>query len=151
MVRGRGKAVPQKEVLSVSERASLEQEKRDLEALKKEKTSMGTGTSADKVDIVNIEKQIRHIDEAIHSRTAPKLTGIQKDSLVKEEEMLVRELQENLPTRDEMDHPSKNPGAIRKHMRWLERNKGNIKRFRYIQRVLRPDDPRSYENLRREK
>jgi hypothetical protein len=56
-----------------------------------------------------------------------------------------------MPTRDEMRFPAKNPGAVRKHMAWSTKNAQRIERYRYIQRVLNPDDPRSVENLRREK
>jgi hypothetical protein len=56
-----------------------------------------------------------------------------------------------MPTRDEMNHPAKNPGAVRKHMRWDVRNKPLIERFRTIQRLINPDEPESIENLRKDK
>lgn len=148
MVRGKGHKV--QEVLSVSEKDDLLSQKRELQDSLKEKKSYGIGTQAEQIDEVKIRRQIQHIDDAISSREV-KTTGPQKDALIKEEAALAEQLQVGLPTRDEMDHPARNPGAIRKHMSWTVRNQANIDRWRYIQKVLRPDDPRSIENMRREK
>lgn len=147
MVRGRGHG----EILTAAEKESLEAEKRDLQDTLKEKESAGKGTSADQLNEAAIKRQIQNIDKAIKDRAVPRISGLEKDRLVKEEEKLIDLLREGLPTRDEMDFPTKNPGAVRKHMRWLDKNKANIERWRYIQRVVHEDDPRSIENLRKEK
>jgi hypothetical protein len=147
MVRAKGHG----EILSPAEKQDLREQKRELEESLKERQSYGAGTSAEQLDTGKIQQQINRIDKAISDREPKKITGIEMDKLVKEAVELEEKLKEALPTRDEMDHPSKNPGAVRKHMRWLDRNQVNIERWRYIQRTINPYDPRSVENLRKEK
>lgn len=149
MVRGKG--IQTRELLTPAERESLMGERRELEDALKDKKGYGIGTQAEQIDEAKLQQQIRRIDLAIANREPPKLTGTDRDKMSKEVDELQGALEAGLPTRDEMDHPAKNPGAVRKHMRWLERNAANIERWRYIQRVLNPDDPKSIENLRKEK
>ena len=152
MVRSKGTAVKApKEILSEAEKQTLQEEKRSLQDALKEAGQYGVGTQAEQMDKATIQKQIDRIDQAIVSREAPRVRGSEKDDLIKEAEAIENELREGMPTRDEMDHPAKNPGAVRKHMNWSSRNNAKIERYRYIQRIINPEDPRSVENLRRDK
>lgn len=148
MVRGSGKT---KELLSPAEKENLLDQKRELQDTLKETQQYGKGTSAEQIDQAVLQKQIDRIDKAIEEREPPRLRGAQKDELAKEAEQIEAELREGIPSRYEMDFPSKNPGAVRKHLAWSAKNAQKVERYRYIQRVLNPDDPRSVENLRREK
>ena len=56
-----------------------------------------------------------------------------------------------MPTRYEMDHPARCPGAVRKHLAWLSRNNPLIERYVEIQKILRPEEPKSVEALRKDK
>jgi hypothetical protein len=149
MVRGSGKT---KEMpLSSSEKENLLDQKRELQYTLKETQQYGKGTSAEQIDQTKIQRQITQIDQTIQDREPPKLKGSQKDELAEEAKRIEEELREGMPTRDEMSFPAKNPGAVRKHMNWSAKNVQRIERYRYIQRVINPDAPRSVENLRREK
>ena len=148
MVRGSGKT---RELLSPAEKEGLLDQKRELQDTLKETQQYGKGTTAEQLDQAALGRQIASIDQAIASREPPKLRGGQKDDMAKEAEVIEAELREGMPTRDEMRFPAKNPGAVRKHMAWSAKNAQKVERYRYIQRVLNPDDPRSVENLRREK
>lgn len=147
MVRSRG----HKEILSRTEKETLVDAKKDLEQTLKDKREAGIGTAAEQIDEGAIQREIKRIDNAIHDREAPRVRGIEKDRLAKEAQDIERKLQEGMPTKEEMAHPSSNPGAVRKHLNWAARNTPDIERYRYIQKVINPDDPRSVENLRREK
>jgi len=148
MVRGSGKI---KELLSPAEKEGLLEQKREMQDTLKETQQYGKGTAAEQLDQAKLQQQMDRIDKAIADREPPKLRSAQKDELAKEAKALEEELRVGMPSKDEMSHPSKNPGAVRKHMGWNSRNAQRIERYRYIQRVLNPDDPRSVENLRREK
>ena len=140
-----------KEYLSPAERTSLESEKKDLETTLSEVESAGKGTDADGIDRDRLKGEIVRLNVAIEERTAPTARGIHKDKLVKEEKQIEEELQQGMPTWFEMRKPSMNPGAVRKHLNWCARNEKNIERYRELQRILRPNDPKSVENLRKEK
>jgi len=73
-----------------------------------------------------------------------------RDALHKREKELEVFFQEGLPTRYEMDHPSKCPGAVRKHMAWIQRTKLLVKEYRDVERLLRPGEERSVEQLRKD-
>lgn len=148
MTRGKGKV---KEILSKAEEELLRSEQRDLQGALRETEQYGIGTAAEQIDKDKIKKQITGIDRAIAERQAPKLKGMEKDAMAQEAEQIEAELREGMPTREEMRHPGRNPGAVRKHMSWDKRNSDKIERYRYIQKCLNPDEPRSIENLRREK
>lgn len=151
MVRGKGNTAT-REILTPEEKQGLLDEKRELEGqLANKQNRVGVGTIADNIDEGAIKRQIAKIDNAIAEREPPKLKGVEKDAMAKEAEDLERELAEGIPTRDEMNHPAKNPQAVRKHLRWLENNKHRIERYRFIQRSLNPHDPKSIEQLRRDK
>jgi len=150
MVRARGTG-KHKELLSQSEKEAMLSDKKELQETIRDRSQYGIGTAADQIDQAVIKKQIDRIDRAIADREPPKLRGADKDSMAKEAEEIEQELREGMPTKNEMDHPGSNPGAVRKHMNWDKRNQEKIERYRYIQRCLNPEDPRSIENLRKEK
>jgi len=148
MVRGKGKS----QYLSQSELESLKEEKKELEiALTEVKEGAGVGTSGSQVDISRIKRDMARLDAAVEAGTAPKPRAIEKDRLVAEEKELEESIAQGMPTQYEMRKPSLNPGAVRKHMEWSNRNQRDIQRYVEIQRILRPHEPKSIENLRREK
>lgn len=151
MVRGSGK---QKQLLSVAETATLNDEKKELELTLKETEGYGKGTERDgAVDVSRIRMQIDRIDKAIEEGRPGRLTSMQKDALLKESKSLEEKFMEGLPTKWEMDHPAKCPGAVRKHMKWITRfeRTGLVERYRTIQRLLNPGEELSIESLRKEK
>lgn len=150
MVRAKRAPVKKQEYLSPSEREGLESEKRDLEHTLSEAESFGSGGAA-QVDTSRLRSEINRLDVAIGERTPGQVRGIQKDKLVKEETEIEEKLVEGMPSWYEMRQPTKNPGAVRKHMAWCTRNKPLIERYREIQRILRPLEPKSVESLRKEK
>jgi len=50
-----------------------------------------------------------------------------------------------------MDHPAKCPGAVRKHMKWLNVNNEFIEEWRNLQRLLNPGEEESIEMLRKDR
>lgn len=149
MVRGKGKR--QREILSVTERDNLLDQRRELEDILKERENYGSGTPAEQIDVAKIKHQIAMINRAIEDRTPATPRGANKDRLLKEVEELAEKIKEGMPTRYEMDQPHKNPGSVRKHMTWESRNRGNIERFRELQRILNPGMEISIETFRKEK
>lgn len=147
MVRGQGKQTP--ELLSEAERETLVDQRKELEDTMRQTHDFGAGTQAEQIDKGVIQRQINNIDRAIESRSAPRLTGAQKDSLYREAKELEERLSEGLPTRYEMQSPAKNPGAVRKHLKWVNENSQRAERYRYIQRAL--GEYKSIESLRKEK
>jgi len=148
MVRSKGKV---KEFLSNTEKDVLTGQRADFVTQLKDLNEFGQGTAAAQIDKGAIQKQIDRIDRTIAEREPPKVSGARRDELIKEAEAIKVQLAIGMPTRDEMNHPAKNPGAVRKHMRWDVRNKPLIERFRTIQRLINPDEPESIENLRKDK
>lgn len=148
MVRAKTKAKPKQEYLSPSERQGLEEEKRDLENTLTESQNYG---GEGQIDTARIQGEIRRLDTEIGSRTPAEARGQQKDKLIKEEKELEDQYSQGLPTWYEMHNPTKNPGAVRKHMDHSDRNKELVKRYRELQRILRPTAPKSLEALRKEK
>jgi len=71
--------------------------------------------------------------------------------MAKESDRLEQEMSVGMPSWDEMRHPSKNPGAVRKHMTWNSRNFDKIERYRRIQMILNPGEEKSVENLRKDR
>jgi hypothetical protein len=148
MVRPKAKAV---EYLSNTERDVLDEQKKDFETQLKDIKEFGAGTPAAQMDASAIQKQIKRIDKVIEEREAPKVSGSRKDELYKECEKIREILVQGMPTKYEMDHPAKCPGAVRKHLNWLRKNTTLIERHRTIQRLINPDEPMSVEDLRKEK
>ncbi len=149
MNRGKGTLKQEQEYLSESERVGLEDNKRELESELRQEEKYGAEGIA--IDTSKIKRQIAGIDSAIEARTPKRVGAGQKDKLIKEEKDLEDTIGTGMPTVFEMRQPSRNPGAVRKHMSWTDRNKENIKRYRQLQRILRPGEPKSVENLRKDR
>lgn len=151
MIRSRKKKTA---VLSVTEIENLKSEKRELEQALKEAEGYGAGTAGEQLDKARIKQQIAYYDRAIAEGMPPsRIAGKTKDSLYREEKELEEQFKKSLPTRYEMEHPAKCPGAVRKHLKWLNENEktGYVDRYREIQRILRPGEEKSIESLRKEK
>lgn len=148
-----GPRAQKKKALSVTELAGLESEKRELEGSLKQAEGYGEGTPGSQLDKGKIQAEIRHYENEIQAGTPGRLQAKTKDSLYREEKELESRFMEGQPTRYEMAHPGRCPGAVRKHLKWLERNEqsGAVARYREIQRSLRPGEERSIEDLRKDK
>jgi hypothetical protein len=130
----------------------LKEERHELETtIKEAETGAGSGNRGSELDTASLKRQIQRIDSAIEDRTAETVRGRDKDALIKEETELKEQIALGMPTRYEMNQPTKNPGAVRKHIEWGKRNQKNIERYVQIQRILRPMEPESIETLRKEK
>lgn len=147
----RPKAKGPVEFLSKTERDVLDEQKKDLQTQLKDIKEFGAGTPASQMDSSAIQNQIKRIDKVIEEREAPKVSGTRKDELYKECQQIREVLVQGMPTKYEMDHPAKCPGAVRKHLNWLRKNTTLIERHRTIQRLINPDEPESVEDLRKEK
>ena len=126
----------------------MQDEKRDVDSTIREVES---GAGDGRIDVGKLKAESRRLGDAIDERAPAKATGMTKDRLVKEETELEEKISEGMPTRYEMAQPTKNPGAVRKHMEWCKRNQANIERYVQIQRTIRPFEPKSIEVLRKEK
>jgi len=109
------------------------------------------GAGDGRVDVGRLREESKRLDRVIVDSSPVKTTGMTKDKFIKEEKELEEKIAEGMPTRYEMAQPTKNPGAVRKHMEWCKRNQANIERYVYIQRTIRPFEPKSIEVLRKEK
>jgi len=147
------RAMKKKQVLSVTEIENLKSEKAELVGALKEAEGYGLGTSGEQIDKAKIQAEIRHYDNEIEAGTPGRLAGKTKDSLYREERELEERFVVGLPTRYEMNHPGKCPGAVRKHLHWLAQNEkpGYVARYMVIQRTLRPGEEKSIEALRKDK
>ena len=150
--RGKGVAA-NAEVLSVNELDGLREERQDLERSLREGEGFGTGTAGEAIDKVAMQRRIHSIGQQIIDGTPGKMTGKQIDSLSRESKELEAQFKKGMPTRYEMAHPGKCPGAVRKHMKWLNENEktGYVDRYRTIQRILNPGEEHSIETLRKDK
>ena len=147
MVRGKG---PQQAVdtLSKTEIETLRDEQQEL------KSTIREASDADRaigVDISALQKRSDHIDRQIDLKTPQEARGKEKDKLYNEEKNIEDFLVRGMPTRYEMDHPARCPGAVRKHMKWTNDTKEAVSRYVQIQRILRPEEPKSVEALRKDK
>lgn len=141
-----------KQLLGVSEIEGLKEEKRELENTIKEADGFGAGTGRE-INRGAIQNQIKRLDEAIGSGSPGRMTGAKKDDLAKRAQQLEAEFEKGMPTRFEMSHPAKCPGAVKKHMTWLKNNEfnGRVDEYRQIQRTLNPGEELSIERLRKDK
>lgn len=139
-------------VLSQSEIQNIQEERREYEQTLKESEGYGQGTGR-QIDSGAIRNQIKRLEAAEHQGQAPKLSGSRRDDMAKRATQLEEKFQGGMPTRYEMDHPARCPGAVKKHMKWLANNQntGEIEEYRQIQRTLNPGEERSVEELRRDK
>ena len=130
-----------KKILSIAERETLVSEKKDLETNLRDATQYGAGTGASAINTGAIKSQINRLDKGLHDGLAPKIGGLKKDALAKRAEELRERFTQGMPTRFEMDHPGRAPGAVGKHMKWDKRTQADREEYRTIMRTLEPDDP----------
>lgn len=149
MVRGKKKVA--EKVLSQTEVATLADERKSLQADLKEAEGFGEGGPGSQFDKSRIKSQINRLDHAIEDASPGRITGAQRDAFSKRIQELKEIFVVGLPTRWEMDHPAKCPGAVRKHRKWLEMNNPNIIEWRNLQRLLNPGEEESIETLRKDR
>ena len=139
--------------MSEGELRDIQGQKQEAEASLKYATENQVGGAGASIDKSKLKAEINRYDAILQQGTPKKVAGVRKDDMVKEVERLKDEMRVNMPTRDEMDHPAKNPGAVEKHMKWEKRNLENIQKFKSLQRQIDPDNPTNtnYDLLRREK
>lgn len=150
MTRGQRRTPSQ--VLSVGEIQNIRDEKRELENTLKDQQGYGEGTGR-RVDESAINTQIKRYDAALQKATPPKMSGSERDRMAARAKELEDKFQDGMPTRYEMNHPARCPGAVKKHMAWLGRheNTGEVDEYRQIQRILNPGEELSVERLRKDK
>lgn len=155
MTRGKGKnpVTGLSRSMTPGELADIEGLKNEAEATLKHVEEHQITGAGEMVDKQRLKQEIARYDAIIHEGTPAKVRGINKDKLTEEARSLETEMQKYMPTREEMDHPERNPGAVRKHMKWGDKNQQNIQRYKEIMRTLEPEDPTatSIDKLRREK
>lgn len=132
-----------KHVLSHTEVADLKLEKGELQKTLDtlDKEHYGKGTIAEQIDRSGIRRQIGKLDQAIGDGMPDRMSGPTRDKLAKEAALLSEEIKRGMPTKDEMIHPQKHPGAIRKNQMWEKNNRQKIERWKMIKRTLEHDDP----------
>jgi len=155
MVRGKGvnPVTGLKRSMTMGELQDIQAQKAESEATLNYLNENPGATTSQPVDKVRLQKEIQRYDSIIHEGSPKEVRGINKDRLIKEADELRETLRKGMPTREEMDHPAKNPGAVAKHIGWNKRNRENIERYKDIMRQVEPNDPTAtnYDNLRREK
>lgn len=139
--------------MSAGEIMDIQGQKAEAEASLKYATENQAGGAGGAIDKSKLKAEINRYDAILNAGAPKKVPGAQKDAMIKEVERIVEEMRVNMPTRDEMDHPAKNPGAVQKHMKWEERNRANIQKYKTLQRQIDPDNPTNtnYDLLRKEK
>jgi hypothetical protein len=146
-----------KYVLSVTELQGIKQEKKEVESTIKAMTSegYGEGTRAKaEVDVSKLRAQSQHLDRIIAEGSPDRVSGVQKDRIAQRAAELSEQIQQGMPTREEMRNPGpRHPGAIQKNVIWEKNNLGKVLEWKQLQRQLNPNDPTSsnVESLRREK
>ena len=142
-----------KPVLSQGEIQNLQEEKRELEQTIKDAEGAGIGTGRE-VNVGAIQGQIKRYAAVIdQNKEATQVRGGDKDRMAKRAQELEQQFVQGQPTRYEMDHPARCPGAVKKHMTWIKNNEntGAVEEYRRIQRIINPGEERSIEALRRDK
>lgn len=142
-------------ILSASEVEHLKGEQKDLQTNLDaiEKDRYGAGTIAASLDTGRLKMQIKRLDKVIEAGTSRPVSGINKDRIARDAQILGEKIQQGMPTRDQMIQTSKYPGVVRKHVEWNKHNRNDIQRWKQMQRHLNPDDPTrsNIETLRKEK
>lgn len=144
MTRGKGKINPVTGLdrsMTMGELQDIKGQKAEAEASLKYATENVVGGAGGAIDKNKLKAEISRYDAILNAGAVPKVSGVKKDDLAKEAKRLAEEMQVNMPTQDEMDHPAKNPGAVQKHLKWGERNIDRIQQYKQIMRLLEPDDP----------
>ena len=128
-------------------------QKQEAEASLRYATENQIGGAGAAIDKNKLKAEINRYDAILNAGAPKRVSGTQKDAMVAEAARLAGEMQKNMPTKDEMDHPAKNPGAVQKHLKWEGRNLKNIQDYKTIMRTLEPDDPTNtnIDRLRKEK
>lgn len=149
MTRGKGK----QRILTGGEIEDIKGQRQEAESALRQADSYGAGTAAAQINRTALQNEVKHYNKVLEEGKAPQVRGANKDSMVAESKKLEGEIREGLPTRFEMDHPSKAPGAVHKHMNWAKRNEEKLRRYKHIQRILEPQDPTAtdIERFRKEK
>lgn len=123
------------------ELADLHGQKQEIDAtLKHLETNPGT-TRSEGIDTNALKKQRDYLDKVIHDNKPKTARGGNRDGLAQEAKSIADRIQVGMPTHDEMDHPSKNPGAVHKHLNWAKRTDDDVRRYKEIMRRLEPEDP----------
>jgi hypothetical protein len=135
--------------LSHTEIATLEDEQKEIQSTIREAEDKDRAVG---IDVAQLKARADHIDRELEARAVESVRGVNKDKIVREE----REIEDflvssGMPTQYEMDHPARCPGAVRKHLKWLDRTRKAVARYVEIQKILRPEEPKSIEALRKEK
>jgi hypothetical protein len=127
--------------------------KREAEATLKHLENNPETARGDEINKTKLKKEMAYYDKQIEQGRPKTPRGANKDALVKRAEELVELMKVKMPTRDQMDHPAKNPGAIRLHMNWVKENDARVREYKEIMRRLEPQDPTAtdIEKFRREK
>lgn len=154
MTRGKGRKVTEDgRSLSIGERDDIKGLKQEAEAtLRHLEANPGTARD-DSIDKSKLKREIEQYNNILSNNGPTEARGLNKDRMVARARELSEKLQINMPTREQMDHPARNPGAVRKHLIWSKNNEGMIREYKELQRRLEPDDPTAtdLEKLRREK
>jgi hypothetical protein len=127
--------------MSPGELQDIQGQKAEAEASLKYATENQIGGGGGGIDKNKLKAEINRYDAILHAGAPKRVSGTQKDAMVAEAARLAGEMQKNMPSQDEMDHPAKNPGAVQKHLKWEQRNLKNIQDYKTIMRTLEPDDP----------
>jgi hypothetical protein len=131
-------------VVTAEERQVLVDEREEIQDTLRENTS----TMARGIDEQYAKDKLRHIDKTLDQGV--ELTAKKRDDLIREGKNIIKVLEEGLCTRDEMAYPKRFPGAVRKHMRWEDKNREAIARYHFIRDVIDDDDLLPYiETMRK--
>jgi hypothetical protein len=157
MTRGRGinPLTGLSRPMSPGELQDIQGQKAEAEASLKYATENQAGGGGGAIDKNKLKAEINRYDAILNAGAPKRVSGTQKDAMVAEAARLAGEMQKNMPTQDEMDHPGnpRNAGAVQKHLKWEQRNLKNIQDYKTIMRTLEPDDPTNtnIDRLRKEK
>ena len=150
MVRGKGTV---KRMLTEGEKQDIKGQVQEAQETLREMKKYGSGTPADAISTANLEKKINHYGKVLEDGTPRAVRGARKDGMAERAQELKKQIVDGMPTRNEMDHPAKCPGAVHKHMKWDKRNKEAVREYKNIMRTLEPGDPTAtdLEKFRKEK
>ncbi len=138
MVRGKG---GMDRSLTQGEIQDIKGQKSESEATLRYLEQNPGASRQDSVDKARLQREIQHYDGVLQQGTPKTPRGVNKDAMVKEAQELEVRIKTGIPTRAEMDHPAKHPGAIHKHLNWSKRTDTDVRRYKEIQRRLHPEDP----------
>jgi hypothetical protein len=155
MTRGKGKnpITGLERSMTTAELDDIRGMKQEAEATLKHVETHNVSGAGEMVDKGKLKAEIAKYDAIIHEGSPKQVRGMSKDRMIAEAKQLEESMQKNMPSRFEMDHPERNPGAVQKHLKWEKRNAVNIPRYKEIMRTLEPDDPTAtnIDRLRNEK